>query len=130
MAGPADDAPTMSGWNLGLRFGLEVAALLALGAAGWRLGTGVWRWLTAAALPGVAAMAWGAFNVPGDPSRSGQAPIAVPGSGRLLLELVVLGAGVAASATVVGPRLAAAFAVLVVGHYVASVPRIRFLLSR
>ncbi|WP_280456932.1 DUF2568 domain-containing protein, partial [Nocardia carnea] len=37
------------------------------------------RWLLVVLLPVVAAAAWGVFAVPDDPSRSGAAPVAVPG---------------------------------------------------
>ena len=30
-------APSMAGWNLGLRFGLELAALAGFGVAAWKL---------------------------------------------------------------------------------------------
>jgi len=38
-------------------------------------------------LPLVAAVLWGTFAVPDDPSRSGQAPVPTSGILRLLLEL-------------------------------------------
>jgi hypothetical protein len=42
-------------------------------------------------IPLLAATAWGVFNVKGDPSRSGKAPVPVPGIVRLLLELAFFG---------------------------------------
>ena len=71
--------PTMAAWNLGLRFGLELAALAGFGIAAWRLADGAWRWAAAIGVPLAAAVFWGVFNVPGDPSRSGEAPVVVPG---------------------------------------------------
>ncbi|WP_292315447.1 YrdB family protein [Mesorhizobium sp.] len=47
------------------------------------------------ALPLVAAALWGTFAVPDDPSRSGRAPVPVPGAARLALELVILFGGAA-----------------------------------
>ena len=73
--------------NLGFRFLLELAALIALGVWGWSLSTGAMRFVAALAAPIVAAAMWGLFNVPGDPSRSGAAPIQVRGTVRLVGEL-------------------------------------------
>lgn len=82
-------------WNLTLRFLLELAALLGLGVAGWSLSGGWWRWLLALTLPAIAAVLWGTFAVRDDPSRSGRAPVPVPGAVRLVLELAVLFGGAA-----------------------------------
>lgn len=42
-------------------------------------------------LPLLAAAAWGTFNVKDDTSRSGKAPVPVPGWVRLLLEFTLFG---------------------------------------
>lgn len=80
--------------NLAVRFGLEIASLVALSAFGWRnfSATGI-RILLALGLPLLAALLWGIFRVPGDP---GPAPVPVPGWLRLGLELVFFAAAVAA----------------------------------
>jgi hypothetical protein len=70
-------------WNLALRFLLELAALLGLGMAGWSLSSGVWCWIVALAVPVAVAVIWATFAVLNDPSRSGRAPILVPGAVRL-----------------------------------------------
>lgn len=122
--------PKMAAWNLALRFGLEIAALVGLATAAWRLSDGAWRWAAVIAVPLVAAAIWGTFNVPGDPSRSGAAPVEVPGALRLALELIVLGAG-AAGFLARGPRAAGfALGTLVVVHYATSIPRIQWLVSK
>ena len=82
-------------WNLTLRFLLELAALLGLGIAGWSLSGGSRRWFLALTLPLIAAVLWGTFAVRDDPSRSGRAPVPVPGAVRLVLELVILFGGAA-----------------------------------
>ena len=86
----------MTPTNLTLRFLLEVAALVGLGLWGWSLSVGVVALTLATTFPLSAAIAWGTFNVPGDPSRSGNAPVPVPGAVRLVLELAVLATGAAA----------------------------------
>lgn len=115
-------------WNLTLRFLLELAALAGFGLAGWRLGdSSVWRWPLALLFPVAAAVLWGVFAVPGDPSRSGAAPVPVSGGVRLLLELLVLCGG-AAAYWIVGHRMAAlVLAVLVAIHYALSADRIAWL---
>ena len=76
--------------NLGLRFLLELAALTALGVWGWQYGNGTWlRFILAIGLPIIMATIWGIFNVPNDHSRSGAAPIVVPGIIRLAIELAI-----------------------------------------
>ncbi|MEW6632293.1 MAG: DUF2568 domain-containing protein [Pseudomonadota bacterium] len=117
-------------WNLTLRFLLELAALLGLGMAGWSLSAGFWRWILAGALPLLAAVLWGTFAVPKDPSRSGRAPVPVPGSMRLVLELVILFCGVggfyAAGFTTTGRIVA----LLVIISYAFSLDRLRWLLKQ
>jgi hypothetical protein len=73
--------------NLAIRFLLEVAGLFAIGWWGWQEGTGVQRYVLALSLPAVAALLWGILAVPDDPSRSGRAPVHIPGAARLVLEI-------------------------------------------
>ena len=117
-------------WNLGLRFLLELAAVAGLATAGWRLSSPPWHWVAAIALPVIAMLIWGIFNVPGDPSRSGAAPVPVPGVVRLLLELAILVGG-AFALWLSGYRAASIIlAVLIVAHYLLSGDRIAWLLRR
>jgi hypothetical protein len=83
----------MPGWNLLLRFLLEIAALVGIALGVWSIATGAWRWVVATAATLLAVTLWGVFNVEGDPSRSGRAPFPVSGRTRLAVELVILGAG-------------------------------------
>jgi len=76
---------------LALRFLLELLSLYAFGRLGFQLGAGALRFAWAIGLPVLAALAWGTFAVPGDPSRSGQAPVPIPGALRLALELSFFG---------------------------------------
>ncbi len=121
--------PEMASWNLALRFGLEVAAIVGLGVAAWRLTPGPLRWAAMIGAPLVAAVVWGVFNVLDDPSRSGSAPVEVNGWTRLLIELGVLGMGAAAMAFAGWPEASFLFIVLVVWHYVASWRRIVWLVQ-
>lgn len=116
--------------NLGLRFLLEVAALVAFGAWGWETVAGVTGWMLAAGLPLAAATAWGVFAVPGDPSRSGAAPVPVPGLVRLLLEIGFFLAATACLRSLGWETASATFAVLVVLHYGASLDRLTWLLRQ
>ena len=120
----------MAPWNLVLRFLLEIEALVGLAMGGWAIGAGPLRWLLAVALPVAATLAWGAFNVRDDPSRSGTAPLAVPGWVRLAIELMVLGGGgvglFLADRAVLGTTLLVAVAV----HYVVAWRRVPWLLRQ
>lgn len=121
-------APTMAGWNLALRFGLELGALVGLGFAGWKLASGPSRWVAATVVPLAAAVIWGTFNVLNDPSRSGAAPVEVNGWTRLAIELLILGGGAVAVAVAARPVVGLTFAALIVGHYAASWSRLDWLI--
>ncbi len=118
----------MSAWNLALRFLLELAALAGLATFAWGLGSGLLRFVCVIAAVAGAAAIWTVFAVPDDPSRSGHAPVPVPGIVRLCLEWVVLFGGAlafyAAGLSVAGVALA----VLVAIHNALSADRLRWLL--
>ena len=120
--------PPMAGWNLALRFLLELVALAGLAAAAWTLGSGLGRWAAVVAVPVAAIVIWGLFNVRNDPSRSGSAPVEVTGSVRLVIEVVILGGGAAALAFATNPALGIVFALAIGGHYLASVDRVEWLI--
>ena len=116
--------------NLAARFLLELSALFSMGFWGWRSGTGSSRFVLAALIPVTAAVLWGVFTVPDDPSRSGAAPVAVPGLMRLALEATVFGVGVWALKDTGFTRTSFALGMMVVVHYAISYDRIAWLLDR
>ena len=120
----------MNAANLGLRFLLELAALGGFGFFAWQAGSGPWRVVLAVAAVIAAMTLWAVFAVPGDPSRSGGAPVPVPGAVRLALELAILLGGAwawhAGGQTLAG----AAIAALVLLHYALSFERIAWLLRQ
>lgn len=118
----ADDHPT----NLALRFLLELAALAALAFWGWSTHAGSARVAWAVGLPLAAAVAWGTFRVPGDP---GDAPVAVPGPVRLVLELGLFATAAGLLVAADRPVVAGTFAALVAVHYVIARERVRWLLG-
>jgi len=73
--------------NLIFRFILEMAGLFIYGYWGWNATSGPLRVLLALGLPLIAAALWGTFAVPDDRSRSGKAPVPIPGVLRLFLEI-------------------------------------------
>lgn len=117
-------------WNLTLRFLLELAALLGLGIAGWHLSDGWWRWVLALALPLVAAVLWGTFAVLNDPSRSGRAPVPVPGTVRLALELIILFGGAAGFYAAGYTTTGIIVALLIAISYAFSLDRLGWLLKQ
>lgn len=112
--------------NLALRFGLEIAALVALGYWGWTQNAGLWRIAAVVGLPLIAAILWGTFRVPGDP---GDAPVAVPGIVRLLVEALVFGGAVMALFAAKQQSAAWLLLGLLAFHYAISYDRIQWLLS-
>ncbi len=114
--------------NLALRFVLELATLGILGWWGYRVGDGAVRWMLAFGLPLVAAMLWGVFAVPDDPSRSGKTVVVTAGWVRLLGELAFFGAAVAALLHQGVRAYGLGLAAVVVLHYLASYDRVAWLL--
>jgi hypothetical protein len=84
------------GWQLALRFGLEVASLLSIGAWIRHRANGPLGWILTLGIPVAIMLAWATFAVKGDPSRSGSAPVPVPGVIRLGIEVAVFVCGAAA----------------------------------
>jgi hypothetical protein len=117
-------------WNLTLRFLLELAALLGLGMAGWSLCGTVWRWIAAPVVPLIAAILWGIFAVLNDPSRSGRAPVPIPGPARLALELVILFGGAIGFYAAAYKTTAIVVALLIVLSYAFSRDRLGWLLKQ
>jgi hypothetical protein len=113
--------------NLAVRFALELAALYAMCGWGWQLVDGAGRWALAAVVPLAAATLWGVFAVPADPSRSGRAPVPVPGLVRLAFELAFFGFATWAFSQLGDPRVTIGFATMVVLHYAASYDRVAWL---
>jgi len=116
--------------NLAVRFLLELAALAALAVWGWNQGEAAWRYPLAISIPLICAIIWGTFAVPEDPSRSGKAPVPVPGILRLFLELVVFGSGTLALYNLGYINLSWIMGILVGIHYLVSYDRISWLLKR
>jgi hypothetical protein len=116
--------------NLAFRFLLELAALIAFGVWGWSLSVGAMRFVAALAAPIAAAAIWGLFNVPGDPSRSGAAPVPVKGVVRLTGELTFFALAAWAFAAAGHAGLGVALAIAVAIHYAISYDRIAWLIAR
>lgn len=122
--------PEMRTWNLAVRLGLELAALTGLGLAAWSQTTGAARAVAPIAAPLAAAVLWGTFNVPDDPSRSGRAPVEVSGRVRLGVELLIFGGGWIAYGIAGYPVTGAVLAAATVLHYLVARERLRWLLSK
>ena len=116
--------------NLAIRFILEITALVSMGAWGWRQGEGAVSIVLGVGIPLIAAAMWGTFAVPDDPSRSGKAPVPVPGIVRLVLELAFFGFGAWALYHIGYTTWGVVMGVVVLIHYIVSYDRIKWLLSR
>ncbi|WKY50029.1 YrdB family protein [Nocardia seriolae] len=114
---------------LGVRFLLELVAVVSFGILGWRAFDSPWRFLLVVMLPIAVAAVWGSFAVPGDPSRNGEATVAVPGTVRLGLEVLVLGGGACALWGAGLSGAAAVSAVVLVVYQALAYDRIGWLLA-
>jgi hypothetical protein len=113
--------------NLTFRFLLEIIGLVGLFRLGLEVGTGLWRWVLAVGFTFAAMALWATFRVPGDRSAKGDAPYAVSGPVRLLIELVVFGVG-AVGWFVAGPNwMAWAYVGALALHHLVSYDRIAWL---
>ncbi len=116
--------------NLLVRFALELGSLFSIGYWGWTQHDGGLKYLLAIGLPLIAAVVWGIFRIPGDASSSGNAPVAVPGWVRLVLELVFFGAGTLALFASGQNTLGWIFGLVVMIHYCISYDRIAWMLHQ
>lgn len=116
--------------NLALRFLLEISTLAALGFWGSTLAEGPLRLLPAILLPLLAAAVWGTFAVKDDPSRSGKAPVPVPGIIRLIIELGFFAWGILALRWTGLILLSWLLCGLVVLHHLLSPGRIGWLIRK
>ncbi|MCB9081946.1 MAG: YrdB family protein [Lewinellaceae bacterium] len=110
--------------NLALRFGLEITALVALGYWTWHKVDSPWRWVATIGIPLIYAALWGVFRVNNDP---GPAPVAVPGMVRLALEVLVFGSALLAWYQAGANRAFWIMLILLIGHYLVSYERVRWL---
>ena len=114
--------------NLTFRFLLEIVGLIGLFRLGLEVGTDLWGWAFAVLLTFAAMALWASFRVPGDRSASGEAPYAVAGPVRLLIEMVVFGTG-AFGWFVAGPDWMAWSYLAALGlHHIISYDRIGWLI--
>ena len=116
--------------NLVLRLLLEIAMLATMAYWGWTQHTGWLRFGLAIGLPVLAALIWGIFNVPDDTSRSGRAPVPVPGVVRLMLEFSFFGSAVWMLYDAGAVLLSFIMGAVVIIHYVASYDRVLWLLKQ
>lgn len=116
--------------NLAIRFLLEIAALVAIGYWGFSQQAGIWRFVLGLGGPLVAAVLWGTFAVPDDPSRSGRAPVPVHGVLRLVLELCLFGFGAWALFDAGSTVLALILVGLTIVHYALSCDRVAWLVRQ
>ena len=113
--------------NLAARFLLELMVLISTGMWGLRQTDSWLKFAMAIGIPLVLAMTWGIFAVPDDPSRSGAAPIAVPGILRLIIELGIFSIGVWAISDLDYPIVSLVLGIAVLIHYAVSYDRIAWL---
>lgn len=116
--------------NLFFRFLLELLFLVIFSLWGYKQTEGWLGVLVAVLMPSLAMLVWGVFNVPEDPSRSGRAPVAVPGILRLLIELSLFGLAVWFLYDLGQQQVCLIFGLLVILHYLLSYDRISWMLSR
>ncbi|NND84628.1 MAG: YrdB family protein [Acidimicrobiia bacterium] len=126
-----EEGPRLNPVQASLRLALELIAWAAPAwwAASLFEGT-VASWIAGAVGLLVPMAMWVTFNVPGDPSRSGAAPVPVSGRVRLLVEAIVFAGGAGALVGVGRWGAALVFIALVAFHTASYRERVRWLLAR
>ena len=96
---------------------------------GWGLSDDwLWSLMAAISIPVVFMSIWGVFAVPNDRSRSGNAPIPIPGPLRFVLELAIFSFSIWCLIEIDKAVLGMILGGLVVLHYGLSIERITWLL--
>jgi hypothetical protein len=113
--------------NLAVRFILEIVILIALGRWGWEKHDGWLRYVLAFALPLFAAALWGIFRIPNDPK---EAPIAINGVLRLILELSLFASAIIALYDLPAIKWSYVMALVVIIHYALSYNRILWMIKQ
>jgi hypothetical protein len=101
-----------------------------MGVWGWRQSESWLRFLLALGIPLLAAVVWGVFAIPGDPSRSGSAPVPVPGVLRLALELAFFAFAAWALYDLGSSGLSWALGLTTAAHYLVSYDRVSWLIRQ
>lgn len=122
--------PPMQPLQQAIRFSLEIAALVAFGIAGWNAsGNRAVASLLAILLPALGAAIWVVFRTPGDTSAGKPAVVPVPGTVRLLLELLFFGLATAAFWMLTTRAVAETFLTVLALHNFLTWERSRWLLT-
>ena len=116
----------MPGWNLALRFLLELAAWTGFAWGGWQLGS----WPLGLGLLVLTVVLWGTFAVPDDPSRGGRGSVSVSGPVRLVIGVLVLWGGCVMFWLGGAIVIAIVLAILNAIHIAFGLDRIRWLIRR
>ncbi|MFE6286234.1 YrdB family protein [Streptomyces sp. NPDC057877] len=114
---------------LGVRFLLELTALVCFGIWAWRETPSGLQYVAVIAVPLLVAALWGVFATPGDESRSGRTVVATPGPLRLLLELAVFFGGAAALYAAGARTVALVFAAVLTAYHLLAWDRVVWLLG-
>ncbi len=112
--------------NLGLRFLVEVSAVLGLAFWGWTTNSGLARIGLTVGLPILAMVLWATFRTPGD---GGEPIVPISGPVRLGLELALFGTAIILVYRAGMPAPAAGLGGLVTVHYLLDRNRVVALLK-
>jgi hypothetical protein len=104
--------------------------LVTIGYWGFDQHSGIWRSFFGIGGPVIAAAIWGAFAVPDDPSRSGPAPVPIPGVPLMVLELSLFGSAVWSLHDAGSPMLAPLMAGITMVHSALSYDRVAWLIRQ
>ena len=106
--------------NLALRFILELCAFYSIGYWGWNSSEGGFKYLLAFGTPLLAAFLWGRFRTKEDFISGKKAPTPIPGTLRLVIELIIFGFAVWGLFSSGVVTIAWVFLIVTLLHYIIS----------
>lgn len=116
--------------NLAFRFLLEVIAYIAMIYWGIKQDAGIIRFFYTGGIPLIAGLIWSLLAVPGDPSRSGKAPMPVSGPIRLIIEFSFFAVAIIMLSEITQSQVWLTYLIILVLHYGLSYDRIIWLLKK
>ncbi|MBZ0181594.1 MAG: YrdB family protein [Melioribacteraceae bacterium] len=116
--------------NLGVRFLLELAAIVSMAVWSWGLSDSWIRFLIAPGITITLAAIWATFTVPNDGGRTSKSLITTPGIIRFIIELLIFTFAIWTLYDMSLEILSIVIGAILLLHYLLSYKRVLWLLAK